>query len=74
MCAVLGCTRRRHQGVTFGERCVDPFRLAFANLDAERISYFRAAVKPSAKLLFVRSNGAPERWHSLRRIAVPPAE
>lgn len=74
MCAVLGCTRRRHQGVTFGERCVGPLWLAFANLSAERISYFRAAVNPSAKLLFVRSNGAPERWHSLRRIAVPPAE
>ena len=49
MCAVLGCTRRRHQGVTFGERCVDLLQLAFANLNAERISYFRAAVKPFAK-------------------------
>ena len=49
MCAVLGCTRRRHQGVTFGEGCVDLFQLAFANLDAERITYFRAAVKPFAK-------------------------
>lgn len=37
------------EGVTFGECCVDPFWLAFANLDAERISYFRAAVKPFAK-------------------------
>lgn len=49
MCAVWGCTCRRHQGVTFGELCVDLFQLAFANLDAERISYFRAAVKPFAK-------------------------
>ena len=49
MCAVLGCTRRRHQGVTFGERCVDLLQLASANLNAERISYFRAAVKPFAK-------------------------
>ena len=37
------------EGELFWERCVDPFRLAFANLDAERISYFRAAVKPFAK-------------------------
>ena len=49
MCAVLGCTCRRHQGVTFWERCVGPLWLAFANLNAERISYFRAAVKPFAK-------------------------
>lgn len=49
MCAVLGCTRRRHQGVTFGERCVDLLQLASANLNAERISYFRAAVKPFTK-------------------------
>lgn len=49
MCAVLGCTRRRHQGVTFGERCVGSPWLASANLNAERIPYFSAAVKPFAK-------------------------
>lgn len=49
MCAVLGYTCRRHQGVTFRERCVGSSQLAFANLNAERISYFRAAVKPFAK-------------------------
>ena len=37
------------RGNFLGEHCVDLLWLAFANLDAERISYFRAAVKPFAK-------------------------
>lgn len=37
------------RGNFLGERCVDLLQLASANLNAERISYFRAAVKPFAK-------------------------